>query len=312
MTIWNDDLDKIWMDELINQANVMGQRSDSGFKKAAFMAALAKLNKAPGLKQPFNLKQLRSRNDVMKGEFSMVHKMVNTSGMGWEEATCRVVCITTTWDAFFANGANPKTIIWRNKSFPLYHKCCELYAKTLATGNVVISTTGVDTSGDSRGNIVIREDECSDTNENYADTNGSRDEPDISDISDPVRRSRRPAPDDDIDSKSIKKSRSLAQSMVQVFEKYEETASEELEILKALVPRPSSNLPLHTEVLSPSERTLLILQDEFTDNISTDDMAAAFEVMENTTRASLFLHMRGEVRFVWLMRQIRALNPSQY
>ncbi|CAK4609266.1 unnamed protein product [Aphanomyces euteiches] len=209
-----------------------------------------------------------------------------------------------------SNGANLKTTIWRNMSFPLYHKCCELYAKTLATGNVVISTTGVDT--DSRGNIVISEDECSDTNENYADTNCSRDEPDISDISDPVRRSRRPAPDDDIDGKSIKKSRSLAQSMVQVFEKYEETASEELEILKALVPRPSSNLPLHTEILSPSERALLILQDEFTDNISTDDMAAAFEVMENTTKASLFLHMRGEVRFVWLMRQIRALNPSQY
>ncbi|CAK5108635.1 unnamed protein product [Aphanomyces euteiches] len=107
MTIWNDVLDKIWIDELLHQANVLGQRSDTGFKKCAFLAALSKLNQSPGLKKPFTMAQLRSRNEVKKGEFSIVHKMATASGMGWEDSTCRVICTGTTWDAYFEE--NKKT-----------------------------------------------------------------------------------------------------------------------------------------------------------------------------------------------------------
>ena len=92
MTIWSDALDTIWIDELIHQANVLGQRSDTGLKKAAFTAALVKLNRAQGLKAQFTMAQLRSRNEVKKAEFMIVHKMATTSGMGWEDENCRVVC----------------------------------------------------------------------------------------------------------------------------------------------------------------------------------------------------------------------------
>ncbi|KAG9406917.1 hypothetical protein AC1031_003243 [Aphanomyces cochlioides] len=70
------------------------------------------------------------------------------------------------------------------------------------------------------------------------------------------------------------------------------------------------NLSQHRRFLSSSERALILLQSEFADQITTDDLAIAFEVMENPMKASLFLHMEGEARFVWLMRQIRVLKDT--
>ncbi|CAK4717383.1 unnamed protein product, partial [Aphanomyces euteiches] len=52
------------------------------------------------------------------------------------------------------------------------------------------------------------------------------------------------------------------------------------------------------------ERAIEILQDDFTDVIDIDDMVRAFDVMENSTHASMFLSMKGEPREKWLERQI--------
>ncbi|KAH9078494.1 hypothetical protein Ae201684P_019579 [Aphanomyces euteiches] len=248
MTIWNDVLDKIWIDELLHQANVLGQRSDTGFKKCAFLAALSKLNQSPGLKKPFTMAQLRSRNEVKKGEFSIVHKMATASGMGWEDSTCRVICTGTTWDAYFEENKKP--------SFSR-----EWVSRDDETGQIPNDDVGNDDG------------EASD-------------------------RRKRPSPSPEITSN--KRNKSLASKMVNVFERYEETAEQELKILAHLVKPPEE-----TVQLSVSERALLILQEDFGAKLTTDDMAIAFEVMENSTKARLFLHMQGEVRDVWLRRQIR-------
>lgn len=89
------------------------------------------------------------------------------------------------------------------------------------------------------------------------------------------------------------------------FERYEETAEQELKLLASLV-----NPQVDIDTLSPSERALIVLQTELDTSLTTNDLAIAFEVMENPTKATLFLKMQDDVRLVWLMRQIRAQDKA--
>ncbi|ETV90090.1 hypothetical protein H310_15079, partial [Aphanomyces invadans] len=96
MGIWCDDMDKTWLEEMVYQVVILGKKARSGFKKEAWSAVLAKLNAKHDL--TLSMTQLKSRHDTIKTMFSVVSKLVNSSGMGWEAATCRVVCQYTTWD----------------------------------------------------------------------------------------------------------------------------------------------------------------------------------------------------------------------
>ncbi|KAF0747955.1 hypothetical protein AaE_007534 [Aphanomyces astaci] len=59
-----------------------------------------------------------------------------------------------------------------------------------------------------------------------------------------------------------------------------------------------------------SEMALDRLQSDFGAILSLDDMAIAFEVMDDLKMATLFLRMSGEVREVWLKRQILSLKTQ--
>ncbi|ETV86767.1 hypothetical protein H257_01850 [Aphanomyces astaci] len=61
MGIWTDELDKTWLEELVHQAVVLGNKSNSGFKKEAWTA-------------------LKSRYDTIKGMYGVVVKLANSSG----------------------------------------------------------------------------------------------------------------------------------------------------------------------------------------------------------------------------------------
>jgi hypothetical protein len=62
MGIWTDDLDIVWLKELVHQAIVVGKRARSGYKKEAWIETLAKLNAQLNPEQgqviPFTLQQL--------------------------------------------------------------------------------------------------------------------------------------------------------------------------------------------------------------------------------------------------------------
>ncbi|KAF0746622.1 hypothetical protein AaE_008056 [Aphanomyces astaci] len=59
-----------------------------------------------------------------------------------------------------------------------------------------------------------------------------------------------------------------------------------------------------------SEMDLDRQQSDFGAILSLDDMAIAFEVMEDLKKATLLLSMSGEVREVWLKRQILSLKTQ--
>ncbi|CAK4181663.1 unnamed protein product [Aphanomyces euteiches] len=131
MTLWTQELDQVRLNEMIHQANVLGKRSNSGFKKEAWAAALKKLNMKTNCS--FTMPQLKSHNATMREHYSIISTMSDASGMGWESERCMVVCLDTTWDAYLAT--KPKKYQqWKNKPFPLFHLCESFYKGTLATG----------------------------------------------------------------------------------------------------------------------------------------------------------------------------------
>ncbi|CAK4645709.1 unnamed protein product [Aphanomyces euteiches] len=137
MGIWNDELDKAWLKELVHQAIVLGKRSHSGYKKEAWIATLKVLN--IGRELPFTIQQLKSRHDIIKGAYSVIAKIANSSGMGWESTTCRVECQSTTWEAFLQDKPN-QWGSWRSKPFPQFEYCEALFGRTLARGLNVVSS----------------------------------------------------------------------------------------------------------------------------------------------------------------------------
>ncbi|CAK4685840.1 unnamed protein product [Aphanomyces euteiches] len=153
MTLWTEELDKIWLNEMIHQAHVLGKTSNTGFKKEAWRAALDNLNKTPECS--FKMEQLKSRHTNLKAAFSVVSKMANTSGMSFERSTCRVECLTTTWDAFLL-GKSDDIKKWKNKPFPLYDLCERLYHGTLAQGAYVVSSASSFHASTATGSITAQ------------------------------------------------------------------------------------------------------------------------------------------------------------
>ena len=111
MVLWTAELDTLWLEELVAQTQLLGKRARSGYKKEAWVAALKKINKDRF--PPFKMSQLKSRHDAIKGMYGVISSIINTSGMGWEASTCRVLCTDSTWDHFLA-GKPPSYRVWKS------------------------------------------------------------------------------------------------------------------------------------------------------------------------------------------------------
>ncbi|RLO05139.1 hypothetical protein DYB28_009058 [Aphanomyces astaci] len=98
---------------------------------------------------------------------------------------------------------------------------------------------------------------------------------------------------------------SLASKLSADFRAVNETAVKELELLTDVL-RPSSV----GSGLSPTEKAVKVLQQDFVDVIDEDDMLFAFDLMENSTRAAMFLCMEGQIRSAWLIRHINQIKVS--
>ncbi|ETW02974.1 hypothetical protein H310_05415 [Aphanomyces invadans] len=137
MVLWNEALDKLWLNELIRQVGQVGKRANSGYKKEAWKAALHALNEGSEVK--FTQAQLRSRHDMMKKAFRVVSSMCEASGMGFEATTCQIVASEATWESYLRGKSN-EVKKWKGKPFPCYFLCHALFKGTLSTGAFAFST----------------------------------------------------------------------------------------------------------------------------------------------------------------------------
>ncbi|KAH9117254.1 hypothetical protein AeMF1_008950 [Aphanomyces euteiches] len=296
MTLWTDELDTIWINEMIHQANVLGKRSNCGFKKEAWLSALAKLNDHPGCK--FNMMQLKSRNTTLKEKFSLVWSMANASGMGFERSRSLVVCISTTWDAFL-QGKSEEIKKWQNKPFPLFTLCEVLYAGSLAKGkHVLSSTTPISRThycdaGSDEEDTTIQE------NANDQDESDASNEPtdDAQHGTGLQPEKRRRVSDDYSSPKRLRQS--AATVLANELRSQSENIAKELAVFSKAIVAPSSKNMDNTVELA-----IGILQTDFEFLMEEDDMLKAIDVLAISQKAKLFLKLQGSLREAWLRMQI--------
>ncbi|RHY60489.1 hypothetical protein DYB38_004383 [Aphanomyces astaci] len=286
MTIWNDELDAVWINEMIHQANVLGKRSNSGFKKEAWATALSKLNAVPD--SAFTMLQLKSRNTTIKERFSLLWRMANASGMGWERSRALVVCVSTTWDAFLV-GKSKDMARWKNKPFPLYDLCEVLYKGTPAKGTHAQSSTSMTTT------VSVDDAEIEDVERGLPSDHSDDDGNNISTCD--TASSKRPCPDSDSPPRRVR--RSAASMMANELKAQSESISKELAMFATALQGNSDNSG-STDV----EAALEILQDEFDSTLDENEMLKAIDVLATEVKAKVFMRLRGTLRAAWLHRQI--------
>ncbi|RQM25153.1 hypothetical protein B5M09_010323 [Aphanomyces astaci] len=284
--VWNEERDATWLTEMIHQVVVLGQRAHSGFKKEAWKAALDKLNSVHSI--AFTKPQLKTRSNELKKQYSQVSAMIKTSGIGFELETCRFNCTAGSWQQFL-RGKPKKWAVWETTRFPQYPLCQQLFDGTLATGEFATATNYTDRAIDA---LLLRDEADISADEDLEPIRTESDE-------ESSRRGRRSgAP---LGSGIIKRARpSMASNMLSQIEAFNKSSEREMELFASILGGGTT-----TVQMSPSAAAVEILQDEFEHVLDTQEMAKAFEVMENDTKAAMFIRMKGEVRLAWLRIQMQ-------
>ncbi|ETV67532.1 hypothetical protein H257_16263 [Aphanomyces astaci] len=313
MTPWTQELDQVWLNEMIHQANVLGKRSNSGFKKEAWGEALKKLNLKPGCS--FTMAQLKSHNATLREQYSIISTMAEASGMGWESDRCLVVCLDTTWDAYLST--KPKKYQqWKNKPFPLFHLCESLYKGTLATGK----GSRVAGSLQKRTSSTVSEDGHSDTNADmlpvvdfgqhvprpYFDLDYS-DNDEVVTTNDGLpsplaheQSSSRRAPPSPRSPPPKRHRGSLGGDMLAEMKKQKEETATQFDLLCGLL---QSSPKTASKELTRTEQAVGILQSEFA-SMPMQRLVAACDVFEIESNASVFLQLKGDLRIAWLEHKL--------
>ncbi|KAH9127973.1 hypothetical protein LEN26_009179 [Aphanomyces euteiches] len=229
--------------------------------------------------------------------------MSNTSGMGWEAEQCRIIGTTTTWDAFL-EGKPKKWHAWKNKRFPQYDYCVTLFGSTLAVGDyassstrlpqVIDSTRWSNNENDIESAVDDTIDEVQDSVDGDTNTDDIESEPDMP----AIRTARKNQMNRKTPQKRLRTS--MWSTMQSEFQSITEASRQDFVEFASILQRGTD------ENLASSASAVTTLQMEPANELSIDEMIAAFDVMKDAINAAMFLKMTGEFRLQWLMRQIYA------
>ncbi|KAH9151380.1 hypothetical protein LEN26_003870 [Aphanomyces euteiches] len=306
MTSWTHELDLIWINEMIHQGDVLGKRTNNGFKKEAWKAALDKLNRRDDCN--FTMLQLKTRNTRLKEKFGLIHRMANSSGMGFERATSKLICISTSWDAFL-EGKSEEMKKWRNKPFPLYESCEVLYGGSLARGNHALSSANPIPGLNNWSNEEEKDDggeqvdDCNDDDDAAPSESNemTQEDTDLGSSSGGTKRRRqssgRSPP------KRIRQS--AATVLASVLKDQGENLSRDFECFADKIL--GKNNEAHE---SKTEVAIDVLQSDLDHVLDESEMLGAIQVISSEDKAKIFLKLRGRIREVWLREQIRSSHGS--
>ncbi|ETV63667.1 hypothetical protein H257_19401 [Aphanomyces astaci] len=244
----DDEKDFTSMKEKIHQVHVLGKRANSGFKREAWHAARTKLN---------------SDHAVSYTK----EQIVKTSGIGFEAATCRFICLDGSW-AHFLRDKPTRWSLWQTK---------REFAST-STAPTSPNRDG-DLESDDGDDIVGKvQDFLASENEGSESTDGS-----VAVGHSNVDRKRT------VQTPSAKAKRirlTLSSSMVDEIRGFRESGREELNVVRGM---------LAMDVERPTVEALAIdlLHEAFDDDILLEEeLSFAYEVLECKAKAAQSVRMK--------------------
>ncbi|POM71939.1 hypothetical protein PHPALM_11429 [Phytophthora palmivora] len=133
---WNEAKGMFLIESMTYQARA-GKRSDSGFKKEAWVAVTAAINQKFGLE--LVKQQIKSRLQTLKGKYTAVSGMLSASGFGWDPVRNVVLVHDDVWEDYVKG--NPKCVDYRQTPLTYYNVLVELFEGIYATGEHAITST---------------------------------------------------------------------------------------------------------------------------------------------------------------------------
>eukprot|EP00474_Spongospora_subterranea_P004502 CRZ04960.1 hypothetical protein [Spongospora subterranea] len=132
---WTDDMDECWISEMIHQANVLGKKAQSGFKREAWDAAVKILNNRFQIN--YDREHVKTRSITLKRDFDTVTRIKNLSGFGWDDRRYLATAPTLVWEEYIA--AHPRCKKWMTTSMPLFPLLQQLFEDVIANGEFAYS-----------------------------------------------------------------------------------------------------------------------------------------------------------------------------
>ncbi|KAH8096836.1 hypothetical protein BXZ70DRAFT_1078595 [Cristinia sonorae] len=130
--VWRIEDDTFLINYLLER-KAAGEMAANSFKSTVFVDVASKLNALPGMQGKLKTASgCRDHTGGLKSAYTTVKALRNLSGFGWDATTCTVTASEHVWDAYIARNSKAKK--WKNRSFPLYDKCQEIWDGAIATG----------------------------------------------------------------------------------------------------------------------------------------------------------------------------------
>ncbi|KAG3081147.1 hypothetical protein PI124_g18737 [Phytophthora idaei] len=271
---------------------VLGKRADSGFKKEAWVAVHEAINEQ--FSKELTIQQIKTRVQTLKSEYTTISHMQQALGFGWDPNHSVVIVHDDVWERYVKE--HPKAVDYRKKSVPYCDDLVDLFECTYATGEHALSSDEPCPS-DFVTNPLHSEEEIStptagDTNATSVPTLPSN----PSNIESRAQQDSTNANKSTTQQKGNRK-RNRDSGGVMIADAISEVALE------------MRHRTARMKALTPSQKAVKVLQSVYAERFSAHELAQAFDVMLNESKARLFMVMEdGEVRDVWLANQLRSMD----
>ncbi|EEY62557.1 uncharacterized protein PITG_14300 [Phytophthora infestans T30-4] len=282
---WDSAKDASLVDAMTQQAQA-GKSADSGFKKEAWTEALAAFNTRFGRRcseyDTFAKLQL-------KGIYTSIKAMLDGSRFGWDDERHVVLVHDSVWDDYVKS--HPKVVDYRRKAMSLFDDLRDLFKGTYATGEYALaseepcpgdiatcpSSQQLTQAPTSSGPVAIDEATSSDS--------AMQPEP----APEPIIAATHKA----VSSEGAKKRRNESGSVL-IAEAISEVATE------------LRHRTTKMRALSPLQRAIKLLQKDYANDLQTENLVRAFDVMLDEKKARGILVMEaGPARDAWLNKQLQ-------
>ncbi|CAK9135054.1 unnamed protein product [Ilex paraguariensis] len=135
-TIWTPDMDRYFIDLMLEQVSKGNRIDDHLFSKRAWKHMTSLFNAK--FKFLYEKDVLKNRHKTMRNLYRAVKNLLDQKGFSWDEARQMVTADNKVWDDYIK--IHPEARSYRIKSIPYYSDLCEIYKQATNTGKGNLSS----------------------------------------------------------------------------------------------------------------------------------------------------------------------------
>ncbi|KAK8635619.1 hypothetical protein V6N13_004348 [Hibiscus sabdariffa] len=127
-TIWTPEMDRYFIDLMLEQLNIGNRFDDHVFSRTAWMNMNSSFNEK--FEFEYEIDVLKNRHKTLRNVYKAVKNLLNQKGFNWDATRQMVVAQSKTWDEYIK--VNPDVRPYRMKTLPYYDDLCVIYGDNLA------------------------------------------------------------------------------------------------------------------------------------------------------------------------------------